>query len=328
MGKKIVVLLLTVLFAVIATFFIIELMPGNPVELLAKDIVISQGISYQDAYRKAITLLNYDPSLPMHEKLLNFAKDLMSGNMGVSLKYKADVLDIVLSALPWTLLVAGTSTLIAFVVGVTCGMFAAWKKSKTLNLTLDTTASIMGAIPEYILGFFLIVIFSVSLKIFPSRGAYSTSVDIGLNFPFIIDVAKHATLPILAFFIVNVVNWITNMRATAVNILGEDYIQYANARGLSNKDIIFKYVGKNALLPMITSLASTFGMLVGGAPLIEDLFAYPGVGYYLGNATGARDAVLMQGMFFTIIITVILCNFLVELLYGYIDPRLRRKGGH
>ncbi|WP_156560971.1 ABC transporter permease subunit [Clostridium paraputrificum] len=319
-------LLLTVLFAVIATFLIIELMPGDPVEVLAREMVSTQGIPYDEAYNRAVMQMNYNPDMSLVEKIVSFCKGLFDGELGQSLKYKTDVKDIVLSALPWTLLVTGISTILAFVVGISLGMVTAWKNSKKLNLLLDTSASILGAIPEYIIGFFLIMIFAVNLKMFPTKGAYSTMVEVGFNWGFISSVAKHAFLPIMAFFMVNVVNWIVNMRSTAVGILSEDYIQYARARGISNKNIIFKYVGRNAMLPMITSLATTFGLLVGGSPLIENLFSYPGVGYYLNNATANRDVTLMQGMFFIIIITVILCNFLVELLYGFIDPRLKRKG--
>ncbi|MBB6622101.1 ABC transporter permease [Clostridium gasigenes] len=326
MKKKILMLCLTVIFAVIATFFIIELMPGDPVDVLAREMVSTQGVPYEEAYKRAVMQLNYDPNIPLTERILDFGQGIIKGELGQSLKFKTDVKDIVISALPWTLLVTGISTILAFTVGISIGMFTAWKRSKKLNLLLDTSASVLGAIPEYIVGFFLILIFAVNLKMLPSKGAYSTMVDIGFNMGFVVDVAKHAILPILAFFIVSVVNWIVNMRATAVGILGEDYIQYARARGISKRKIVFKYVGRNAMLPMITSLASTFGLLVGGSPLIENLFSYPGVGYYLNNATANRDITLMQGMFFVIIITVILCNFLVELLYGFVDPRLRRKG--
>lgn len=326
MKKKILMLCLTLVFAVIATFLIIELMPGNPVDILAREMVSTQGIPYDEAYQRATVQLNYDPNVPTYERVLDFGKGILKGDLGESLKYKTDVVDIVKSALPWTLLVTGISTILAFIVGISIGMFTAWRRSKKLNFLIDTSASILGAIPEYIVGFFLILIFAVNLKMLPAKGAYSTMTEVGFNMEFIGSVVKHALLPIMAFFIVNVVNWIINMRSTAVGILGEDYIQYARARGISNKKIVFKYVGRNAMLPMITSLATTFGLLVGGSPLIENLFSYPGVGYYLNNATANRDVTLMQGMFFIIIVTVILCNFLVELLYGFIDPRLRRKG--
>ncbi|MBZ9606343.1 ABC transporter permease [Clostridium estertheticum] len=326
MMKKILMLCLTVIFAVIVTFLIIELMPGDPVDVLAREMVSTQGVPYEEAYKRAVMQLNYDPNVPLAERVLDFGEGILNGDLGQSLKFKTDVKDIVMSALPWTLLITGVSTILAFTVGISIGMVAAWKRSKKLNLLLDTSASVLGAIPEYIIGFFLILIFAVNLRMLPSKGAYSTMVDVGFNMAFIADVAKHAILPILAFFIVNVVNWIVNMRSIAVGILSEDYIQYARARGITNKKIIFKYVGRNAMLPMVTSLATTFGLLVGGSPLIENLFSYPGVGYYLNNATANRDVTLMQGMFFVIIITVILCNFLVELLYGFVDPRLRRKG--
>jgi len=326
MGKKILILILTIVFAIIVTFLIIQLMPGDPVDTLAREMVTTQGIPYDEAYRRAVAQMNYDPNMPLLQRLFEFSKGLLSGNLGQSMRYKTDVREIVMSALPWTLLITGISTIFAFVVGMMIGMYSAWRNSKKLNFAIDASVSILGAIPEYIIGFFLILIFTVVLGWFPSKGAHSTMVEVGFNLNFMADVINHAILPIMAFFTVNVVSWIVNMRATASAVLGEDYIQYAKARGISQNNIVVKYVGRNAMLPMITSLATTFGLLVGGSPLIENLFAYPGVGYYLNNAMANRDVVLMQGMFFVIIITVIFCNFLVELLYGFIDPRLRRKG--
>lgn len=323
--KKVGMLLVTIFFAVIATFCILSLMPGNPLEIMARDISTNLGIPYKEAYERASMILNYDPNLPVYQQIINFGKNLLTGNLGQSIKFKTDVIDIVKIALPWTLLITGISTILSFAVGTVLGMVLSWLKSKKINFVVDTVVAILGAVPEYIIGYFLVLLLAVRNPIFPARGAYSSAVEPGVNLPFFESVFNHAFLPILAFFIVNLVSWVVNMRAVSSGVMGEDFIQYAKARGLSNKQIILRYIGKNSMIPMVTSLASTFGLLVGGAPLIENLFAYPGIGYYLNNGVGSRDLPLMQGMFFIIIITVIMCNFFVDLLYGVIDPRLRRK---
>jgi peptide/nickel transport system permease protein len=135
----------------------------------------------------------------------------------------------------------------------------------------------------------------------------------------------HAALPVLAYFVTTLAGWIMGMKASCMSVLGEDYINYARARGLSNKRIVFSYVGRNAVLPMVTSVAISFGMMFGGSPLIENLFVYPGVGYYLSTAISRRDYPLMQGMFLMIIVMVLLSGLVAEFLYTVLNPRLREK---
>jgi len=171
--------------------------------------------------------------------------------------------------------------------------------------------------------YLLVFLFSVTLGWLPARGAYSTATTMGFNLPFITDVLRHAVLPVLAFFLTTVSGWILSMKANSLSILGEDYITYAQVRGLSNRRILLSYLSKNAILPMITNLAISFGLLFGGSPLIENLFLYPGVGYFLNNAIAKRDYTLMQGMFFVIIIMVVASSLIAEFLYKYLNPRLR-----
>ena len=163
------------------------------------------------------------------------------------------------------------------------------------------------------------------MGLFPSKGAYSSTVTPGFNFEFIISVLKHAALPILAYFLTTLAGWIMGMKANCLSVLGEDYINYAKARGISNKRIIFSYLGRNAMLPMVTSVAISFGMMFGGSPLIENLFVYPGVGYYLTTAISRRDYPLMQGMFLMIIVMVLLSGVFAEFLNTRLNPRLREK---
>ncbi len=318
-------LLVTIITAVLMTFMIVKLMPGDPVTVLANELRTTQGISEQDAMVRATAMLNYDPDETVVQQVIKFTSGLLRGDLGESIRFRAPVTEIMLAALPWTLFSAGTATILSYLIGTRAGLFVAWSKSKRLNGVTDLFSSIFGSIPDYVIGFILISIFSVSLAWFPSRGAYDSGTNPGFNWPFILSALYHSVLPITAVFIVYLANWVVNMRGSATNVMNQEYIKYAKARGLSNQVIRQKYVGKNAQLPMITSLATTFGLLIGGAPLIENLFAYPGVGFYLNTAVSVRDIPLMQGMFFMIIITVVFCNFFVDLLYGFLDPRLRRS---
>lgn len=323
--KKLGIAFITIIIAVLVMFLVIQNLPGNPVDLLAADLARRENIQYDMAYERAKQILNYDPEVPVVERFIGFISKLAVGDLGDSLTYKQSVFKIVGDALPWTLLVVSLSLLSSFVVGVLLGIFIAWKRSKILNGMLIVYQSIFGSIPNYVFAYLLVFLFSVTLGWLPARGAYNTTVTVGFNLPFILNVLKHAILPVMAYFLTTVSGWILSMKANSLSILGEDYITYAQVRGLSNHRILIHYLSKNAILPMITSLAVSFGLLFGGSPLIENLFLYPGVGYYLNKAIAGRDYPLMQGMFFIIIVMVVLSSLFAEFLYKYLNPRLREK---
>lgn len=323
--KKLLMTLVTVFFAMIVMFLVIQNMPGNPVETLAAEISRTENLEIGLATQKAISVLNYDPNVPAMERLLKYIGGILQGNLGESLVYRKPVVDLVLGALPWTLLVLTISLSLSFTVGVLLGIFIAWKRSRWLNSLLTLWQSIFGSIPDYIIAYLLIFVFAVTLGWLPSRGPYSATVTPGPNWAFISNVIRHAILPVMAYFLTTVASWTIGMRANALSVLGEDYVAYAQARGLSQKRILISYVGRNSILPMITSLAVAFGFMFGGSPLIENLFLYPGVGYYLSNALSRRDYPLMQGMYFIMIVVVVLSGFLAEKIYTVLNPRLRER---
>lgn len=325
MVKKLLLSLFTIFVALTAMFFIIQAMPGDPVDLMATDIVKRENVQYQIAYDRAKAILNYDPDMPVLQRYGNYIGGILTGNLGDSMTYQKSVVSVVGGALPWTLLVVSMSLLLSFAVGVLLGIYIAWKRSKLLNAILIGYQSIFGAIPNYVVGYLLVFLFSVTWGLFPARGAYSTSVTPGFNGPFIQDVLYHAFLPVLTYFITTVAGWVLSMKANSLSVLGEDYITYAQVRGLPSSRILVTYLSKNAILPLVTSLAVSFGLLFGGSPLIENMFFYPGVGYYLNKAIAARDYPLMQGMFFIIIVMVVLSSLLAEFLYKYLNPRLRES---
>ncbi|MDF2630499.1 MAG: oligopeptide transporter permease protein [Symbiobacteriaceae bacterium] len=317
--------LVTVFFAMVVMFLVIQYMPGDPVETLAAEISRTENLEINLATQKAISILNYDPNVPTMERLFKYIGGILRGNLGESLVYRKPVVTLVLGALPWTLLVLTISLSLSFTVGVLMGIFIAWKRSRWLNSLLTLWQSVFGSIPDYIIAYLLVFLFAVSLGWLPSRGPYSATVTPGPNWPFISNVIKHAILPVMAYFLTTVASWTIGMRANALSVLGEDYVAYAQARGLSQKRILISYVGRNSILPMITSLAVAFGFMFGGSPLIENLFLYPGVGYYLNNALSRRDYPLMQGMYFIMIVVVVLSGFLAEKIYAVLNPRLRER---
>ena len=323
--KKVLTCILTMLTSLLLIFFVIEAMRGDPVETLTQEYMKTGQLGYDQAYAKAKIALNYDPDVPILQRFTTYVKGIASGNLGQSMAFKESVSKIVLGALPWTLLVCSISLFLSFMVGVILGIYVAWKRSKLLDGVITGYQAIVGSIPDYIVAYLLVLLFSLTLGIFPSKGAYSSNVTPGFNLAFIGSVLSHAALPILSYFLTTLAGWIMGMKANCLSVLGEDYINYAKARGISNRRIIFSYLGRNAMLPMVTSVAISFGMMFGGSPLIENLFVYPGVGYYLTTAISRRDYPLMQGMFLMIIVMVLISGLIAEFLNTRLNPRLREK---
>lgn len=326
LGKRIGLILLTIIFSSSITFVIIRLMPGDPVTTMAMDMQRNQGMNLEEAMRKAKAMLNYDPDIPIPTQYVEFIKGVVRGNFGDSLKYKISVMTVITSALSWTLCLSAISLSIAFILGSLLGMYCAWRRKTLVDPILTIYDAIIGAIPAFVIGFLLIIIFSVKLQWLPPRGNYDAAAVPGWNPEFIFSVIRHAVLPVLSQVLTTIGGWAMGMRAMAVSTLGEDYITSARARGLPTGRIVWTYVGRNALLPQITALAMNFGALFAGSVLIENLFVYPGMGYFFNAAITSRDYPLMQGIFIVITVAVVLANQLAEITYSVIDPRIREGG--
>lgn len=318
-------IVLTVFFSSTITFVLIRVMPGDPVETLAMDMQRAYSISLEDARLRAKSMLNFDPEVPITTQYVRFIGNVVTGNFGDSMQFKKPVMEVIAGGLVWTLLVLTISLALAFIIGTVLGMYIAWKRKTWVDPAVTIYASALGAIPEFLVGYLLVILFSVTLGWLPARGPYDTAAVPGFNLPFILSVLKHATLPIMAYTVTQLGFWAMGMKGVSMSILGEDFITSAKARGLSDKRIITAYVGRNALLPQITSLAITFGAMFGGSALIENIFVYPGVGFYMGRAIAGRDYTLMQGLFMMITVVVVIANVIAELLYSALDPRIRKK---
>ncbi|MGE5653535.1 MAG: ABC transporter permease, partial [Bacillota bacterium] len=248
--KKLLLSFVTILCAMLLMFLAIQYMPGSPVDSLANEFVRTQNLEWSIAYQRAVTQLNYDPSIPVVQRLTRYLGNILRGNLGQSMIYQRPVLDIVLGALPWTLLIVTFALALSFTVGILLGIFIAWKRKRLLNAALTVYQSVFGSIPDYIIAYILVFIFAVSLGWFPSRGPYSAAVKPGPTWEFISSVLRHAVLPVTAYFITTVAGWTIGMRASSLSVLGEDYMSYAIARGLSRQRILISYLGRNAILPM------------------------------------------------------------------------------
>ena len=235
-----------------------------------------------------------------------------------------------LAVLPWTLLTVGTGLLLSFAVGVFCGLFAAYNRNKPIDHILSLGGSLISSVPNYFIALLIIIVLGLQLRWVPitqMRGAFSAGIAPGFTPEFVGDVLFHAALPILVFFLASIGHWILGMKSATVNALEEDYVNAARARGLSDGRIMTAYVGRNAVLPLVTQFAITAGYAIGGSILIEQYFVYQGVGLRLQAAVLQRDYPVMEGIFVIVTIAVVIANLVADVLYTKLDPRIGRAGG-
>lgn len=318
---------LTVFVVISFIFFLIRFLPGNPIQQLMDQLIVQEGMSYQEAADRAASLFAVDLTQPLYLQYWDYLVATFSGDLGDSLYAPGTtVASVILKFLPWTIFSVGTALLISFSVGVLLGMIMAYRRDTWLDHILTIFASIPSAIPDYLIGLLIIVWLGIQWKLVPiaqMRGSLSPTTVPGLTWEFFADAFFHAALPIATYFLTTVGRWMLSMKSSTLSTLGEDYVTVAKARGLKDSRITTAYVGRNAALPLFTQLALSIGFVVGGSLLIERIFVYQGLGATLGGAIGKRDYTLMQGIFLVITLSVVFANFFADMLYSWLDPRIR-----
>lgn len=323
--QRIAIALFTIIVSLTIAFFLVRSMPGDIIYSLAADKASSEGIPFDVAVEEVKGMYGLVEDQPLYKQYFTYISHLCKGDLGISVQYLVPVSKIIVTALPWTIFVCSVSLLFSFALGTLLGMLTAWKRRTFLDPLVSAYASITDATPDYLTALVLLVIFAVNLKWFPLRGAYSVDQTPGFNLAFIVDVLRHAALPILAYTIESLGGWALIMKSNAVHVLGEDFVTAARARGLPDRRIVVSYVGRNALLPSVTGLAIAFGGMLGGSALIESVFAYPGIGFFFAKAVALRDYPLIQGLLLLTVGGIIVANFLADILYALLDPRVRRQ---
>ncbi|MEM1611294.1 MAG: ABC transporter permease [Sulfolobales archaeon] len=317
-----------ILASITFTFFIIRLMPGNPIDVYINTLISTYGLSYQDAKAQALALFSINLDEPLYIQYITYISNLFRGDLGKSIvSVGTPVAKIIADFLPWTVFTVSTALLISFSLGIIIGMFMAYRRGRSyLDSILATLFSILSSVPNFIVGILLIVFLGVQWKLVPFdmlRGSYSPYIKPGFTADFILDVLKHAIFPIITYVITTIGIWALSMRGSTISYLGEDYVFMARARGLPERRVAITYVGRNAILPLFTSLAISIGFIFGGSVLIESVFVYRGIGLRLLEAINSRDYTVMQGIFLIITIAVIAANYIADLLYSILDPRVR-----
>ncbi|MBO0995764.1 ABC transporter permease [Bacillus sp. SD088] len=322
--KRILHALITIVLAVVITFVLLRLTPGNAIDQWARDYAIQYNITIDEAYTRVANMINYDPNEPIIQQFTRYVGNLLQGNLGYSMVHQGlRVNDIIANALPWTLFVSSIALVISFIIGIYLGVKMAYNRKSWIDPVISIYSVVTNAVPDFILAILLLIVFSYGLGWFPINGAYDFYLTPGFNLAFISSIFYYGALPILTYVLTLIGQWALMMKGSAVSILGDDYIEAAKARGLPQKLIVRKYVQKNAIIPLVTQLAVFLGGMLGGAILVENLFQYPGIGYFMAEATKQRDYIVMQGILLFIAITMIIANFIADLLYSKLDPRIQ-----
>ncbi|MEZ4864775.1 MAG: ABC transporter permease [Caldilineaceae bacterium] len=317
----------TIFVVITFTFFLVRLLPGNPVEQMVFQLINVYGMSMKEAKDQAAALYAIDLNQPLFLQYLDYLGKTLRGDLGYSLLSPGTtVSSIVLKFLPWTIFSVGTGLILSFIVGMGLGMFMAYRRDGLFDHALTVFASIFSSVPDYLIGLMMIVWLGIQWKLVPiaaMRGSLSPNTVPGFTWAFFSDAFFHAALPIATYFITTVGRWMLSMKSSTISTLGEDYVTVAKARGLRDWRITTAYVGRNASLPLFTQLAISIGAVVGGSFLIETIFVYQGIGASLGSAIARRDYTVMQGIFLVITLSVVFANFFADLLYSWIDPRIK-----
>jgi peptide/nickel transport system permease protein len=261
---------------------------------------------------------------PLWAQYVQYLINLFHGNLGVSFTYFPTPVSTVLAQeLPWTLTLVGTSVLISFVLGSLIGVLIAWKRGSFLDGFLPPILTFFSAIPYFWLALIALYVLAYTLNWFPLNGGYSTSTTIGWNTDFIFSALDYGLLPAFTIVLASIAGWMLGMRNAMITTLTEDYVLLAEAKGLSQRRVMFAYAARNAILPNVTAFALSLGFVVGGALLTEIVFSYPGIGFALLQAAQNSDYPLLQGIFLLIALGVLGANFISEMIYVILDPRVR-----
>jgi peptide/nickel transport system permease protein len=311
--------------ALALNFFLPRMMPGNPVQMFLSNLYKSGGVVDNATIAAVEKLFGYDTHTPLILGFFNYIVSIFKGNWGVSFTfYPQTVLEATHRGVRWTIFLMGTALILGFIINSLLGILVAWKRGSRLDTTLTIGGQILANIPSVVTAIILSLALA-STGIFPRGYAVTPLFEPQNIFEFIGDVSYHAFLPVLAVVITSL-GGIMGMRANMINQLGEDYIVMGIAKGVPDRKIMFSYGARNALLPVVTTLAMQIGFLLGGSLIIELVFNYPGLGQIMVMAISRRDYPLMQGILLMTTILMLSANFIADISIMFLDPRTRRQG--
>jgi len=313
-AKRAATSLITFVATVVLTFILFRLLPGDPITLLFRSPLLTPS---------EINALNAQFGLnkPLYVQFLIYIKNVFEGNWGISFYYRAPVSQVLFPAMLNSVILLLPSTILAVVIGVGLGILAGWKRNTMTDVGILSFSLVLYALPTFWLGILLIML-AIKTGI-PVSGMVSIGVTFSNPWQYIINVLKHLFLPMITLTLVTLGQFSIIMRNTILNELTEDYALAAYSKGMSDRRLLIKHIVPNALLPTITIIAISIGTVVAGAVLTETVFSWPGVGTLIYDSIARRDYPVLQGAFLIIALVVILSNFVADVIYAFLDPRVK-----
>ncbi|RWR25020.1 ABC transporter permease [Agrococcus lahaulensis] len=303
--------------AISLNFVLPRLMPGSPLALLAG---VEPSELTPEEREELISEAGLDQ--PMIVQYFRYWGNVLTFNFGTSFRMNEAIGDLILERLPWTLLITMTALLLSSLIGIALGVLAAWRRGRASDVVSLNTMIALDSTPSFWLGMLFVALFSVTLGWLPSYGAVTPGAQLAPWDAFV-DIAAHAALPILTLTILSIPGIFLTMRYSTLSVMGEDFIRTAQAKGLTNTQVLSRHVVRNAIVPVSTVIALRLGFAFGGSVVIETVFSYPGLGRLVFEAVSSRDYPVMQATFLVFTIAVLVANILADLLYPRLDPRTR-----
>jgi peptide/nickel transport system permease protein len=310
-------------------FLLPRIAPGNPVRERLRNAMLTGGVvqtNIEDMVRAYNQQFGLDR--PLWEQYGIYLSQVMRLDFGYSIaQYPAKVMPMILAALPWTIGLLLTATVLSFILGTLLGAVIAWPKSPKVFQHLVVPLMGLSSIPYYLLGLVLVYFLAVVIPIFPISGGYTVGSVPQFTLSFVLDVAFHSFLPAVSIVIAAVGFSALGMRGMMVSTAGEDYIHFAEAKGVPDRQIFLRYALRNAILPQVTAFALSFGFIVSGSVIVEVVFGYPGIGNLLLQAISGLDYFLIYGIVFITVLAIDVATTLIDLLYPLLDPRISYQRG-
>ncbi|ASP74255.1 MULTISPECIES: ABC transporter permease [Sinorhizobium] len=311
---------ITLLMVAILNFLLFRVIPGDPAAMLLAGARSSVTTEQMQAQRQSWGLDK--PLVP--DQLVSYLSTTLQGDFGYSFKFRGKrVGELIMERLPATLALAGLAQIVAIIFGVFLGTYAGWRRGGVIdNLTTGTSLALYST-PPFWLGMLLVVAFSTMLGWLPGYGSYSPGAGAGSFLTGLIDRLRHLTLPGLAVALGLIGQYVVVARAAMSDVVTEDYMVTARAKGLTNGQMLMRHAFRNALLPVVTLITLNLGYVVAGAITVEAVFAWPGIGSLTVEALNARDYPVLQGIFLLLGASIVFANLIADLIYGLLDPRVR-----
>jgi peptide/nickel transport system permease protein len=303
-------------------FFLPHAMPGDPASAVFARFQGRMRPEELQALREAYGFSD----APLPQQYLTYLQHVLRGDFGTSYSaFPSPVATVIATGLIWTVLLGGVALILSFCIGNVLGVVSAWRRGSIMDSVLPPLLLFVGSFPYFWLAMVALFFLAFQFGWFPLRHAYSDSLAPSLNLPFIGSIISHLILPAGTILLVTIGGWMLGMRNTMIGVLAEDYITMAEAKGLSQRRVMFNYAARNALLPNITALGMSIGFILSGQILTEVVFSYPGLGYLFFKAVSNLDYPLLQGLFLMLTFGVLGANLIIDLLYIRLDPRVRAQ---